>query len=291
MRSMTGYGQATVHEGKRTITVEVRAVNQRFLEVKLNMPREYFAWESELRGAVQATVGRGKVDVSITRNGSDGNGSQVEANLELAESYLKAWRHIQNKLDVPGTIDMSFFLGRQEVVRVSEQRGEASADVPLVRTALERALVAFNRERDREGKSLGRDLLARTKHLAKLRKQIAGLVANLKPQIEARLRQRIDALLNGREVKEDRLLQEVALVAERSDVTEEIVRLEAHLEAMANLLRSDEQVGKKLDFLLQEINREFNTIASKTNDLTVTNLTMEAKAEIEKVREQSQNLE
>lgn len=292
MRSMTGYGQAVVNQGKRSINVEVRAVNQRFLEVKLNMPREYLAWEAELRGIVQERVGRGKLDVSIARGGNDNTTApQIEPNLALAEAYLKAWRQLQQKLSLPGAIDISYLLSRPDIMRISEQRTDPAKDVPLLRSALEKALDVFNRDREREGKVLGRDMLARTKRLRQIQKEIGKLAAGLKPQIEARLRQRLETLLNGRDVKEDRLLQEVAMVADRSDVTEEIVRLGSHLETLASLLSSSDQMGKKLDFLLQEVHREFNTIASKTNDLTVTNLTMEAKAEIEKLREQSQNIE
>ncbi|HYD49805.1 MAG TPA: YicC/YloC family endoribonuclease [Terriglobales bacterium] len=291
MRSMTGYGQAITTQGKRSFTVEVRAVNQRFLEVKLNMPREYLPWEAELRSLVQESVGRGKLDVSVGRGGHDASQPQVEPNLELAEAYLRAWTELQKKLALPGEIDISFLLSRPDVMRISEQRSDPAQDIPALRSALAKALEVFNRDREREGKVLGRDMLNRTRRLQQIQKEIAKLANSLKPQIEARMRQRLDTLLDGREIKEERLLQEVALIADRSDVTEEIVRLGSHLQTLASLLKSSDQIGKKLDFLLQEVHREFNTIAAKSNELTVTNLTMEAKAEIEKLREQSQNIE
>lgn len=291
MRSMTGYGQATVTIGKRSITAEVRAVNQRFLEVKFNMPREYLAWESELRTLVQERVGRGKIDVSFSRGGNGNGDLSVQPDADLAREYVSAWRTLQKELKLPGDIDVSFLLHRGEFVRLQERRSDASGDIDAVRTALVKALENFNREREREGKALAKDMLARTRRLLQFKKQIGGLVQNLKHQIEKRLRDRIEALLAGRELKEERLMQEVALLADRSDVTEELVRLGSHLAALMNLLKEAQPVGKKLDFLFQELNREFNTIASKSNDLSVTNLTMDAKSEIEKLREQALNIE
>lgn len=291
MRSMTGYGQATMQQGKRSVTVEVRAVNQRFLEIKLGMPREYLPWETELRSIVQERVARGKVDINVGRSGGDGSRTEIEVNSELAEAYVRAWQQLQKKLHLPGEVDLSFLMNRTEIMRVVEQRSDPGSDLPLVRSALEKALDAFNREREREGSALIADMQKRTRHLSRIQKKIGKLAVTLKPQLEARLRQRLENLLSGREIKEERLIQEVALLAERSDVTEEIVRLGSHLDALAALLQNGEQIGKKLDFLLQEVHREFNTIAAKTNDLAVTNLTMEAKGEIEKLREQTQNLE
>jgi uncharacterized protein (TIGR00255 family) len=291
MRSMTGYGQAAWQRRGRSLTVEVRAVNQRFLEVKLNMPREYFPWEAEVRALVQAHVARGKVDVSITRGGQSVEHMAVEANLPLAEAYVAAWRRLQRTLQLPGEIDLGLLVGRNEFFRVAERRSDPTGEIPALRATLRRALQAFNREREREGRVLGRDMLARLRRLQQLQRNIQRRAEVLAPELAARLRQRVTTLLDGRGVAEDRLLQEVALLAERSDVTEELVRLHSHLEALGTLLRGREPAGKKLDFLLQEVHREFNTIASKSADLTVTNLTIEARGEIEKLREQAQNIE
>lgn len=156
---------------------------------------------------------------------------------------------------------------------------------------MERALGVFNRDREREGRALGKDMLARVKHLRRLQKHIDKVVGTLKAKIAAKLRQRITALLEGRELKEERLMQEVAFLVERSDVTEDLVRLGSHLEQLDKLLRDKEPAGKKLDFLLQEVHREFNTIASKSADLGVTKHTVEACGEIEKLREQAQTVE
>ena len=291
MRSMTGYGQAQWRRGGRSLSVEVRSVNQRFLEVKLNMPREYFPWEAELRALVQEHVARGKVDISIFRGGPNDGQMSVEANVALAKEYVAAWRRLQHALHLPGDVDLGLLQGRNELLRVVERRGDAGAEITAVRTTLRRALHTFNRDREREGRVLGRDMTARVRRLRQLQEGISRRAAVMTPQLAARLQQRLTALLEGKDIKDERIAQEAALLAERSDVTEELVRLQSHLTGLADLLRGDEPAGKKLDFLLQEVHREFNTIASKSADLEVTNHTLEARSEIEKLREQVQNLE
>jgi uncharacterized protein (TIGR00255 family) len=291
MRSMTGYGQATWQRGGRSLTVEIKAVNQRFLEVKLNMPREYQPWEAELRALVQELVARGKVDIAVFRGGNASGQVSVEANAALAKAYVEAWRQLQRDLRLPGEIDLNMLQGRGELLRVVERRNDPSGEIAAVRTTLQRALQAFNRDREREGRALTRDMTARVHNLQQLQRRIAKRVAVLAPQLAARLRERVAGLLEGHDVNEERVLQEVAFVVDRSDITEELVRLASHLEGLGVLLRSREPAGKKIDFLLQEVHREFNTIASKSVDLDVTNHTLEARSDIEKLREQVQNVE
>lgn len=291
MRSMTGYGAASHQAGGRSLTVEIRAVNQRFLEVKFALPREFLPWEGELRSAVQGQVARGKVDVAITRGGSSDTEITMELNRPLAKAYASALRELQEIFGSHTEPDLTALLGRGELLRPVERRSDASSEIGLVRETLERALAVFNRDREREGRALGKDMVSRAKRLQQLRKQIASRAARLTTDYADRLRQRVQELLEGRPLDEERLLQEVTLIAERSDVTEELVRLASHLEALVALPKSEEPIGKRLDFLLQEIHREFNTIASKSADLEVTNATIEARGEIEKLKEQTQNIE
>jgi uncharacterized protein (TIGR00255 family) len=288
---MTGYGQGVWQRGGRAVTVEIKAVNQRFLEVKLNMPREYQPWDAELRALVQEHVARGKVDIAVFRGGPANGQVSVEANVALAGAYVEAWRQLQRDLRLPGTIDLNILQGRTELLRIVERRNEPSGEIDAVRTTLRRALRAFNRDREREGRMLARDMTARVRHLQQLHRRIAKRVSVLAPQLAERLRQRVAALLDGQAVTEERVLQEIALVVDRSDVTEELVRLASHLDGLGSVLRSREPAGKKIDFLLQEVHREFNTIASKSVDLEVTNHTLAARSEIEKLREQVQNVE
>lgn len=291
MRSMTGFGQAAVQRGPVSIAVEIRAVNQRFLDVRLNMPREYLPWEAELRALVQGAVARGKVDVAVSRSGAGGDRVEVEPNLALALAYVRAWRKIRRAVHLPGDGDLTFLQGRPELFRVTERRSAPAVEMVSVRTAVKRGLENLNRERQREGRALGKDMMARTRHLMQIERQLAARVTELVPQFAARLRDRAETLLAGATVSEERLLQEVAVLAERSDVTEELVRLRSHLQGLRELFRSGDAIGKKVDFLLQEVHREVNTVAAKSADLTVTNLTLEARGEIEKLREQVQNVE
>ena len=291
MRSMTGYGQASWQGKGCKITVEVRSVNQRFLEARFNLPREYVAWEAELREALQHSVSRGKVDVNVNRSGATDTDFAVEVNSRLARAYVDGWRQLQKALHLDGHVDLQFLLGRPDLVRIVERRGAAADERRRVQQVLRLALRAFMREREREGRALAADMRARVGRLRVLLRQMHGCVAAALPALTARLRQRIQTLAAGVTVSEERLAQEIALIASRGDVTEELVRLGSHLDAMRGVLDSREPAGKRLDFLLQEIHREVNTIASKSNDLGITNLTLEARGEIEKLREQAQNVE
>jgi uncharacterized protein (TIGR00255 family) len=291
MKSMTGFGQAAWQGGGCKITAEIRSVNQRFLEARLNLPREYMPWEGELRQLVQAAVARGKVDVNISRAGTLAGDFTVEVNTPLARAYIEGWRQLQAALALAGEVDLQFLLGRPDLVRVVERRGEPGNELQRVQQVLRRALRAFDREREREGRVLARDMQQRVEHLRKLVRRVRARVSDAAPETAKRLRERVQNLLEGGVVGEERLAQEVAFLLSRGDVTEELVRLESHLEALRALCRSREAVGKRMDFLLQEVHREVNTIASKSNDLQLTDLSLEARSEIEKLREQVQNVE
>ena len=176
-------------------------------------------------------------------------------------------------------------------MRIVERRAEPANELQRVQHVLRQALRAFDREREREGRALARDMRQRIEHLRRLARHMRARVAAAAPETAKRLGQRVQALLNGGAVDEERLAQEVAFVLSRSDVTEELVRLESHLDALRALCSSREPVGKRIDFLLQEVHREVNTIASKSNDLKLTDLSLDARSEIEKLREQAQNVE
>jgi len=291
MRSMTGFGQASWQGKGCKINVEVRSVNQRFLEARFSLPREYVALEPDLRERLQAVVARGKVDITVTRSGVSETDYAVEVNTRLARAYLDGWRKLQTTLRVDGTIDLASVFARPDIIRVVERRREPTVELRQVHQVFRRALQAFTREREREGAALSRDMQQRTTHLAALQKRLRARSAAAIPDLAQRLRQRVESAAAGVNVAPERLAQEVAMLASRSDVTEELVRLDSHLTAMRDCLRRREPVGKRIDFLLQEIHREVNTVASKSNDLEITNLTLEARGEIEKLREQVQNVE
>lgn len=291
MRSMTGYGQAAWQGDGRRIVVEARSINQRTVDARLNLPREYQPWEAELRQIVVKAVERGKIDVNVNRSGSSPSDFSVEIDENLARASLDGWRRLQKRLHLPGEIDVSFLMGRNDFVRVVERRRDPSADMPRVRRLLKAALDAMNRERDREGRALSRDMTARAKRLQGIERGLTRRTDALGPELARRVAERVARVLGDQALSEERLAQEAALIADRADVTEELVRLRSHLQRLAALLRQSGPIGKALDFLFQEIHREINTIGSKSADLEVTNLTLEAKGEIEKLKEQSQNIE
>lgn len=290
MRSMTGYGQASWSGGGRRLSVEVRSVNHRFLDVKMNLPREYAKWEEELRQVVQAAVERGRVEVAVTRSGVGAGDFEVEVNEALARAAVEGWRQLQKRLELNGQVDVGM-IARSEFVRVVERRGDGADEIPRVKKLLRRALTEFNRVRDREGKVLAADMKLRRDGLRKIHEGLEARTVVLVPELQRRLAARMAELLGDRTLGEERLAQEAALLADRCDVTEELVRLGAHLDRLGELIRQKGPAGKAIDFLVQEIHREVNTIASKSADLEVTNLALAAKAEVEKLREQVQNVE
>jgi uncharacterized protein (TIGR00255 family) len=292
MRSMTGFGQATWQGDGRRLSVEVRSVNQRFLDVKFSLPRDCQAWEVELRELVSGLAERGKVDVTIFRSGSAADDFAVEVNEPLARAAVEGWRTLQKRLKLPGVIDVSLLMARSgDFVRIVERKADPNADLPRVKRMLGDALKEFTRARDREGRALQADMQGRLKSLRRLHGHLQKRTAALVPELSRRLDERLAVLLGKDAVSPERLAQEAALLAERCDVSEELVRLDSHLGRLGELLRQSGAVGKAIDFLVQEIHREVNTIASKSADLEVTNLTLAAKGEIEKLREQVQNVE
>jgi uncharacterized protein (TIGR00255 family) len=291
MRSMTGFGQASWQGQGRRILVEVRSVNQKHLDIRLNLPREYQPVEKDLRELVMREAQRGKVDVAITRSGSSAGEYDVEVNEPLARAAVSGLRQLQRRLGLPGEIDVSFLTGRSEFVRVVERKGTAEEDLPRVRRLLAAALRDFNRAREREGRALARDMKSRLVILRRLERAMLQRSSGLAPELRRRLGERVASLLEDRKIDEERLIQETALLAERADVTEELVRLDSHLGRLGELLGQTGSIGKAIDFLLQEVHREINTIASKSADLEMTNLTLAARAEVDKLREQVQNVE
>ncbi len=290
MKSMTGYGAASGRSGDVAFSVEIRSVNQRFLDLKLNMPREYARWESELRSMVSATVDRGRVEVYVTRS-SNGSARGVELQEDVAGAYLDAARKLQKLFSLPGEIGIEAFLDRNDVFRPVEREVDAATEIVQVKKLLEKALAAHARERRREGSNLKRDMQSRARRLASIGKSLEKYLKGASSRMQKRLQKKIGELLDKTTIDASRLVQEAALLAERADVTEEIVRLRSHVEALSALLKSTGPVAKRIDFLLQEFIRELNTIGSKAGDLEITTLVLEAKAEVEKLREQVQNVE
>lgn len=289
MKSMTGYGSAEGQSGAVRVSVEIRSVNQRHLDVKLIAPREYGPWEADLRRRVRETVGRGRIEVYINRSAA-ARGA-VDLQVEVARAYVRAWRKLKRELRLAGDVELSLLQGRNDIFQPLEARSDATADRALVFRLVDRALAAHAAACRREGTHLKRDIQSRLARLRAVVQTVKRLTKDRVPKVRERLEHKLRSLLADREIDESRLIQETAFLVERSDVTEELVRLESHLSALRALLSEPGSVGKRFDFLLQEVGRELNTIASKAGDVEVTTAIVEGKSELEKVREQIQNVE
>ena len=291
MRSMTGYGSGTATFPGGQVSIELRAVNHRFLEIKMPLPREFLAWERELRAMIEAQVKRGRLELTLTCTGRAPRAYTVNLNLELARAYREAVGRLQQDLGVTGELDLPFLAAHPELFQVTETPQPLAAEVQAAKHALQHALAALEQQRCREGKFLQRELRTRVTALDTVRRAVKDRSQIAQDAVRERLKERVTSLLQGVEIDQSRLLQEVATLAQRSDITEELVRLHSHLKALAGLLRAHEPVGKRLDFLLQEIQREVNTIGAKADDVDIRHLVVAAKEEVEKLREQAQNIE
>jgi uncharacterized protein (TIGR00255 family) len=292
MHSMTGYGAGSADAPTARIAVEIRGGNQRFLDVRVTAPREYGAWEAGVRDRVRAVAQRGRVDVAVARTPAAARRRYaVAVRTELARAYVEAASRLARDLGLEGRLALADVLRLPELLEVSERPPELRGELAALRRALAKALRAFDGERRREGTHLQRDMRRRVVALrhatAGIRRRLPQAMAALRGQVEERLVR----LVGGAELDRGRVAQEVAVLADRSDVTEELVRLESHLAALASALRERGPVGKRIEFLLQEIHRELNTTGSKAGDATITDLVLAAKGEVEKLREQVQNVE
>jgi uncharacterized protein (TIGR00255 family) len=289
---MTGWGSGSAEAPTARVSVEVRSVNQRFLDVRVVAPREYAAWERDVRDRVRAFAERGRVEVAVARIPVAARRRyRVAVRTDLARAYVTAARDLARDLRLAPVLSVEQVLRLPDLFEVMERPPDVRTELPALRRALAAALRAFDRERRREGARLARDMEGRARRLqaiaARIRRLLPGALAAVRRQVDERLQRAV----GGGEVDPVRAAQEVALLADRTDVTEELVRLDSHLAALRTALRAAGPVGKRVEFLLQEIHREFNTTGSKAGDLAINKLVLEAKGEVEKLREQVQNVE
>jgi uncharacterized protein (TIGR00255 family) len=294
MRSMTGYGAGSAEKESIRVDIQIRSVNGRFGEIRLKLPSELVPYEAELRRQVSERIRRGRADVQISVASEELPPVDVRLNRNLAARYLEASEELKRQFGLEGTVNLSDLLGVPGLMEV-QPAGKDAAGEPLlevVREALATALEAHDGVRRREGARLRSDLEARIGTMETIRQEISRSASKVPEAVRDKLLERISKLVSEDQLDAGRLEQEAAYLADRADITEELVRLEAHLKAGHELLAVDgEPVGKKLEFLLQEIGRETNTIGSKSSDLEITRNALAIKAEAEKLREQVQNLE
>lgn len=289
MLSMTGYGQASASADGRTVTVEIRCVNHRFLDLGLRLPRTLNVHEARVRELAKEWLIRGHADITVTYVNAREDAVMVEADVSRARAYYQAIRQIQEALGLTeASVDLQELLRQPGVLTEAPAEEDAEALQTLLLSALEEAFGQVRDARQREGEKLKRDLQSHLDILEGLTDQLTGLAKDLPAQYQESLTERLAQLRAP--VEPQRLAQEVALFADRCAIDEELSRLRAHITEMRRLLESDGSLGKQIDFLLQEMNREANTTASKSVSLAVTNAAVQCKNEIEKLREQAQNI-
>ncbi len=289
LKSMTGYGQGSSSGPNFTVTVDLRSVNNRNLDIHWRAPQDLVSLEIPLKKQIQAAVSRGRVDVNV--NLVQTADAAFDINRPLIRGYLDALRTIRDEFGLSGEADLASIIRMPNILMAPVGNSPSEAIAQSIEAAMTQALAALVAMRAVEGHQLQKELIARVnsieRHLAVIEEHSTGVIEAYRDK----LRKRISELLEKPVVDEARLAQEVAYLAERSDITEEITRLKSHLVQLREILGSGGEVGKKLDFLLQEANREANTILSKSSEVAVCDSAIEIKTEVERLREQAQNVE
>ena len=291
VRSMTGYGRGESQSGGGRVTAELRAVNNRYLDCTVRLPRAYSFAEEAVKALVQKRVSRGKVEVWFTLGAGEQAGVAVSVNTALAVEYKKALEAVSAAAGVDGGVTLETLARFPDVIAVERQPEDQEAVTGGLLAALSQALDGFDAMRCREGARLEEDVRARALRIGVLTGEVEKRAPGIVADYRAKLTSRLQEVLKSTQVDESRILTEAAIYADKVAVDEETVRLRSHLSQLDQMLTQGGAIGRKLDFLIQEFNREANTIGSKCSDLETTRVVVEIKAEIEKIREQIQNLE
>lgn len=291
IKSMTGYGRGEAVTAGKKFIFELKAVNHRYNEVVLRLPRSLSPLEDRIRRFIQARIARGRVDGFLGVEECGEKNATVKVDKALAAAYYNAMKELQETLGIGGEIQFQQLVALPGVVTVEEPADDVEEWWPSIQNAVEEAVDNLVRMRMVEGEQLARDLLSRSERLFYLNQSIRERSPFVVEEYRERLVARLNDYMRDGIITPDRLAAEATIFAERSSITEENVRLESHLQQLKSCLTAGESVGRKLDFLIQEMNREINTIASKANDLEISRAVVEAKSELEKIREQVQNIE
>ncbi len=289
--SMTSFGRGECRTGDKTWTVEIRSVNHRYRDINVKMPRSLGAIEERINKEISTLHSRGKIDVMINLVDEGSARVSLRADLQLAREYYRCFKEISLELGIVNSADLPLISSFKDVITSVDKQEDLDEIWRAIREALKNALTEALHMREAEGKALKDDLVYRLDTISTTTAGIEESIPELIKKRETVLKERLDNLLNGVDIDPVRLAQETAIIADKSDVTEELVRLRSHVAQFSRFLELKEPVGRRLDFLLQEFNREVNTMASKIGNSEVTHLTVDLKNEIEKMREQVRNLE
>lgn len=291
MRSMTGYGRCEMSVDGMDISIEIKSVNHRFLDFSIRIPRYYAFMEEGIKKYLRQHISRGKVDVYISIYDKNDDSRTISLNTALAEGYINAMRQLVEKYNVKDDISASAISRFSDIFDVEYKQQDEEALFAKIMPALETAVQQFVAMRKREGEKLTEDMLMRKGIIEDCLEKVEQLAPHTVDDYKEKLEARIAELMDGIAIDESRVMTEIAIFADKLCITEETVRLHSHLEEFKNILSKDEAAGRRLDFLLQEMNREVNTMGSKCNDLEIGRYVVDMKTELEKIREQLQNLE
>ncbi len=291
IKSMTGFGRHEVVDGLCKITVEMKAVNHRYLDLSFKMPKKFNQYESNIRNIIKKYLSRGKVDIYVSYEDLVENPSSLIYNKELAKEYMKHFEDMSEHFDIKNDVKVSNLARMPEVFSIHEQADDNDYLEHLIEEVFEKAAISMQNARSKEGKELKNDLISKLNfmitHIDFIEKKAPVIIAEYKKKLE----DKVTELLSNSQIDEMRIATEVTIFADKMCVDEETVRLRSHIKNTIEALEVGGIIGRKLDFMTQEMNREANTISSKSNDLEITNKAIELKTEIEKIREQVQNIE
>lgn len=291
IKSMTGYGRVETSGQDRNIVMEVKSVNHRFLEISLRMPQTLFPLELDFKKKIGEKLKRGRVEVFIRLEARGTNPAEAIINLEIARNYFTALQRLKDEFGLTEEIGLKTLAGFRDIFSQPAETEISPEVLKQIADALDEALNMLVQMRQEEGAAIYRDMEQRLNFIGNILETVNSRSPQVVAEYQKRLTERIKELTNGCVIDDARLVQEAAIFAEKSDITEEIVRMRSHISQFITLLQSLEAEGKKIDFLLQEMNREINTIGSKSNDAEIARLVIEAKSELSRLREQAQNIE
>ncbi len=291
MLSMTGFGRASVSREGREFSVEIKTVNHRYLDLSIRVPKTMLFLEDAIRKEIKSRLSRGRVEVYVYYTDLSGQNADINVNKPLLHAYLRCFLEVEAEMELANNITMADMLRLNDIFCPTEHELDEAFVLEMMREALKQAVEKLTEMRNIEGTQMTKDIASRTREIAERLAEIEKRAPEVVCEYREKLSKRITELLDGAVLDEAKLTSEIVFFADRACIAEEITRLNSHLEQMNEYMLSEEPVGRKLDFLVQEMNREANTIGSKANDLRITGFVLDIKSEIEKIREQVQNIE
>ncbi|SKA76162.1 TIGR00255 family protein [Clostridium sp. USBA 49] len=291
LKSMTGFGRGSIEENSKNFSVEIKSVNHRYLEINIKMPRNLLPLEERIRKVVSQKINRGKVDIFITEKSLTYSNTKANFNYVLGDSYIKCLKEIKERYEIKDDISVSLISRFPDVITLDQEEENLDEVWNILYVPLNDAVNLLLSMREKEGSKLKQDIQKRCDYIKELVDKISERSPYVVKEYKEKLEKRIKDLTNNTIIDDNRIALEVAIYADKSNIDEEIVRLNSHILQIKETLDLDEPIGRKLDFIVQEMNREANTIASKVNDLDLLNMVLNIKNEVEKIREQVQNVE